>query len=118
MKWSSKFVVMVLAMAFILGQAGSAKAATATVDLGTADGFAILAGSGVTNTGATTVAGDVGSSAIPTETGFGTVTFSSGANHTTANPNDATTQGAKTSLTAAYTDAAGRTATTSQTPPL
>lgn len=116
MKWSNKFAVVILAMVFILGQVGTAKAATTTVSLATADGYAILAGTGITNIGATTIAGDVGSSATPTETGFGSVTFSSGANHTAADPNDATTVGAKVDLTAAYTDAAGRTPTTTYSP--
>lgn len=101
-----------LAFVFTLGLVGSASAATTTVDLGTADNFAVLAGSAITNTGATTIAGDVGSSPTPTETGFGTVTFTSGTNHTSADPNDATTQAAKVALTAAYTDAAGRTPAT------
>ena len=77
----------------------------------TAAAYAILAYSGITNTGATTIAGDVGSSATSTETGFGTVTFSSGAKHTSADPNDAATVAAKVDLTTAYTDAAGRTPT-------
>lgn len=97
---------------FTFGQFGTARATTGTVNLGSSGIFAILAGSGITNTGATTIAGDVGSSAIDTQTGFETVTFTSGANHTTANPNDATTQGAKVDLAAAYTDAAGRTSAT------
>lgn len=83
-------------------------AAQSRVGLGTADVFAVLAGTGITNTGATTITGDVGSSAVPTETGFDTVTIISGTNHTDPNPNDATTQGAKTDLVTAYNDAAGR----------
>lgn len=109
MKRFNKFLMVPLIAVFVLGLTAPAMAATTTVNLGTAGNFAVLAGTGITNTGATTIAGDVGSSAIDTQTGFETVTFSSGANHTIANPNDATTQGAKLDLTAAYIDAAGRT---------
>jgi len=112
MKTFNKISIIVLFFVILFGISGAAKAATATVNLGSADIFAILAGSGITNTGATTIAGDAGSSAIDTQTGFGTVTFSSGANHTTVNPNDATTQTAKVDLATAYTDAAGRTPAT------
>lgn len=110
-----KFGVIVLAIMFIFGFAGPASAATTTVDLKTAGAYAILAYSGITNTGATTVAGDVGSSATPTQTGFDTVTFTSGTNHTAADPNDAATVAAKVDLTAAYTDAAARTGATTVT---
>jgi len=78
-----------------------------TVGLGTATSFAVLAGSGITNTGPTTITGDVGTFPTTTETGFGSVTLT-GTNHT----GDAVTQGAKNELTAAYNDAAGRTPVT------
>jgi uncharacterized repeat protein (TIGR01451 family) len=73
------------------------------VNLGTAANFAVLAGSGITNTGPTTITGDVGTFPTTTETGFGSVTLI-GTNHA----GDAVTQGAKTDLTTAYNDAAGR----------
>jgi hypothetical protein len=78
------------------------------VALGTAGSFAVLAGTGITNIGATTITGDVGSYANPAETGFETVTLN-GNNHA----GDAVTQGAKSALTTAYLDAAGRTPPTS-----
>jgi len=94
--------------------ASSAQAAATTVPLGTAGTYAILAGSGITNTGITTISGDVGSSPTASETGFtacpgaNCVTLT-GANHTIPNPNDAVTQGAKAALTTAYINAAGQT---------
>jgi hypothetical protein len=70
--------------------------------LGTAGSFAVLAGAGITNTGPTTIKGDVGTFPTTTETGFGSVTLN-GTNH----HGDAVTQGAKTDLTTAYNTAAG-----------
>ena len=103
---------MALSMAGLLVAAtGTAQAAATTVPLGTAGSFAILAGSGITNTGITTISGDVGSSPTPAETGFAScpgancVTLT-GANHTTS---DGVTQGAKAALTNAYNNAAGQT---------
>jgi len=87
-----------------------------SVPLGTAGSFAVLAGSGITNTGATTIKGDVGSSPTPAETGFAAcpaadcVTLT-GANHTSPTPNDAVTVKAKIDLTAAYNYAAGQVST-------
>lgn len=84
--------------------AAPADAAQGPVGLGSADSFAVLAGSGITNTGATTISGDVGTFPTPSETGFGSITLN-GANH----DGDAVTQGAKDDLVAAYNDAFGRT---------
>ncbi|MGZ4419235.1 MAG: ice-binding family protein, partial [Gaiellaceae bacterium] len=98
--------------------AGGAEAVSPpTVGLGTAGQFAVLAGSAITNTGASTISGDVGSSPTHSESGFAAcpaadcVTLT-GANHNDPDPNDATTQGAKSALTTAYGDAAGRSPTT------
>ncbi len=77
-------------------------AGPAAPGLGTAGSFAVLAGAGITNTGATTINGDVGTFPTTTETGFGSVTLS-GTDHA----GDAVTQGAKTDLTTAYNTAAG-----------
>ncbi len=70
--------------------------------LGTANGFAVLAGAGITNTGPTTINGDVGSFPTTTQTGFASVVLT-GTNHA----GDAVTQGAKTDLVTAYNTAAG-----------
>lgn len=78
-----------------------------TVNLGTATNFAVLAGSGITNTGPTKIIGDVGTFPTISETGFGNVTII-GTNHV----GDVVTQGAKADLVIAYNDAAGRTPAT------
>ncbi len=93
-------LVLVIALTFnvqVVSAAGS------QVPLGTAIGFTVLAGSGITNTGATTITGDVGTFPTTTETGFGSVTLI-GTNHV----GDAVTQTAKTDLTAAYINAASQ----------
>ena len=78
----------------------------ATVPLSTTTSFAVLAGSNVTNTGATTVTGDLGLSPGTSVGGFppGILT---GTQHV----DDSAANQAKTDLTAAYNNAAGRTST-------
>lgn len=77
-----------------------------TVALGDASGIAVLAGSSVTNTGATNITGDLGLSPGTSVGGFppGILTG-------TLRINDAIATQAKLDLTAAYNDAAGRTST-------
>lgn len=103
MKTSKKVTMFALAFMFMLGLVFGTNAAT-TVDLGTADNFAILAGSTVTNTGASVVTGDLGLHPGTSVTGFppGTVV---GTQHIT----DATALQAKNDLTTAYDNAAGQT---------
>jgi len=74
----------------------------ATVALGAAAPYGILAGAGVTNSGPTIINGSLGASPTGTLTGAPTVTGSTDL----ANPAAAA---AKLALTAAYNDAAGRT---------
>jgi hypothetical protein len=81
--------------------ASSALAATATVGLGTAGSFSVLGGSTVTNTGPTTMFGDLGLSPGSSVTGAPHVL---GATHV----DDAVAIGAKNALTTAYNDAASR----------
>lgn len=80
-----------------------ASADLVAINLGTADGFAVLAGSGITITGPTTITGDIGTYPTPAITGIGNLTLT-GTNH----GNDSVTQIAKTDLVNAYNDAAGR----------
>ena len=86
----------------------------AALILGSADSFAVLAGSGITVAGAvnsTTITGDIGTFPTPSITGLGNVVLT-GVNHA----DDAVTQNAKNDLLVAYNDAAGRSATTSYGP--
>lgn len=96
---------------------GASGAAATAVPLGTATDFAVLAGSGITNTGATTIGGDSGSSPTSSQTGWGSCpgancVTQTGTNHVDPDPNDSATQSAKAALTNAYNVAAGQTPTT------
>jgi ice-binding like protein len=75
------------------------------VALGNAAGFAVLAGSTVSNTGPSKVTGDVGVSPGTAIVGFPPGTISSGTTHAA----DTAAANAIASLTTAYNDAAGRT---------
>ena len=88
--------------------AGSASAAS-PVALGTADSFALLAGSTITNTGPTTISGDIGLCCTGLATpGFGSVTQSSGAQYIGTGTVAATAQD---DLDIAYGNAAGQAVT-------
>jgi hypothetical protein len=93
--------IVTLAVLSSLLFAGSALGATATVGLGSAASFSVLAGSTVTNTGPTTMFGDLGLSPGSSVTGAPQVL---GQTHV----DDAVAIGAKNALTTAYNDAAGR----------
>jgi hypothetical protein len=96
-------LIVATAIAVIIATQSIAGAAVAAVNLGTASPFGVLAGSTVTNTGATIIHGDLGVSPGTAVTGFppGIVT---GATHQA----DGVAAGAQSDLTAAYNDAAGR----------
>jgi hypothetical protein len=96
-----------VALALALAPALTATAhAASPVGLGTATSFALLAGSTITNTGATTVNGDIGLCCTGLATpGFDTLTQTGGAQ--TAGPGTPAAT-AQDDLDTAYNDAAGR----------
>ncbi len=139
-KIQKKLVVAIVAIAFVaiaLGGAVSvmtqkapvakariAYASPASVDLGWAEGFVILAETGISTTSGTAVTGDIGlyPAAESYITGFsetldGSGTFATSAMVTgsiyaadMASPTPATLLGAKSAMETAFTDAAGRAA--------
>ena len=116
-------VALALALALTPALSAEALAGPSPVGLATAGAFTVLAGSGMTNTGTSTIVGDVGSSPTSSQTGFGACPAANcvnltGTNHDDADPNDAVTQQAKTDLITAYDDAFGRTGGTAVTSPL
>ncbi len=84
--------------------ATGALAAQPSVGLGTGSAFAVLGGQTVTNTGSSTINGDLGVSPGGAVTGFPPGTIN-GSVHAA----DAVAGGAQSDLTTAYNDAAGRT---------
>lgn len=102
-------IVAIIALVVLTGR--SASNAESPVLLGNSSNFAVLAGSGITNTGATTVSGtaggDMGSAPTPAFTGEASVT-TTGTKYLAA---EAIVGGAKAALDTAYLDAQGRTST-------
>jgi LPXTG-motif cell wall-anchored protein len=87
-------------------------ASQSRVGVGTASTFAVLAGTGITNTGATTASGTAGADfgSAPTGTFTGdTLVTTTGTKYTAV---DAAVESAKLALVTAYDDAAGRTPST------
>jgi hypothetical protein len=92
-------VALIAACVVALAPSLPSGAAQTPIDLQTAGSFAVLAGAGITNTGATEIWGDIGSFPNPAED---PVTL-----HGTDHAGDAVTQQAKDDLTTAYNQAAG-----------
>src|ERR1019366_796175 len=101
--WLVASFVIIAAVAMIIVTQSTAGAAVAPVGLGTASSFGVLAGSTVTNTGITSVGGDLGVSPGTAVTGFppGIVTG-------TIPSADGGAAGAQSDPTSAYNGAAGR----------
>src|SRR5688572_11673131 len=101
-------ITLTLAIGMLTAGRTANAAGPAPVGLGTAAAFAVLAGTpAVTNTGPTTVTGDLGIHPAAAVTGFppGTV-------NGTIHAADAVAVQAKSDLVVAYNDAAGRTPVT------
>ncbi|MEK6227761.1 MAG: ice-binding family protein [Actinomycetota bacterium] len=92
-----------LAVTALQAVASTAQAGPPPVLLGSADGFAVLGGSTITNTGPTVINGDLG-----LHPGSAVIGFSPGTVNGAQHVSDAVAQQAKTDLTTAYNDAAGR----------
>ena len=98
----------IVALAILLAVALTVSAGPAgaqPVGLGTAESFAVLAGSTVTNTGPSLVSGDIGVSPGTAVVGFPPGVVTNGTIHSA----DAVAAQAQADLTIAYLDAAGRT---------
>lgn len=110
-KRTPRYIFATAAAALIVASNSIAALAALQPRLGTASTFAVLAAAGITNAGATTITGDVGTFPTTSETGFAgpapnVVTLvPPSVNHV----GDAVTQGARTAEVTAYNDLAGQT---------
>jgi hypothetical protein len=100
-KWLSAFFIAAAAVFAI--SATPASAAQPPVNLGTVDPFALLAGSAVTNTGPSTINGNLGLSPGSAVSGFPPATLNG-----TMHISDSVANIAKNDLITAYNDTAGR----------
>jgi hypothetical protein len=96
-------VVVVVPVLLVALAITNAQAAATPVPLKTARRFAVLAGTGITNTGLTTITGDIGTFPTTSITGTSTLVL-----HGTNHGGDAVTQQAKKDLVGAYVNAANQ----------
>ena len=106
-RWIAARFALVVGVAVVAFQPIPANAAQPVVGLGTTASYAVLAGQGVTNTGPTVINGNLGTFPNPSVTNF-----PPGIVHGAIHQADAHAQQAKSDLTTAYNDAAGRTPVT------
>ncbi|MDZ7914634.1 MAG: ice-binding family protein [Rhodococcus sp. (in: high G+C Gram-positive bacteria)] len=102
-QFSGIATISVFSVGILVLPAGTAGAEATAVGLGTSEPFAVLAGAGITNTGPTTLGGDIGTYPTPTITGVSDLTIT-GTNH----GGDAVSQGAKPDVLTAYNTLAGQ----------
>jgi hypothetical protein len=107
---TGRFVIAIV-VAFAAFGTQSAAAQQAPVGLGTAASFAVLAGTTVTNTGPSTISGDLGVSPGAAVVGFPPGAVNNGVIHAA----DAVALQAQADVATAYNDAAGRAATATVT---
>ncbi|HLZ24896.1 MAG TPA: ice-binding family protein [Ktedonobacterales bacterium] len=102
--------LLVLVVLFAAAAHAASFSSPKPVSLGTAEPFAVLAGTAVTNTGPTVVTGDLGVSPGTSCTGLPAPCTGGGPGivHGTIHKTDAVAASAQSSLTTAYVDAAGR----------
>ena len=119
----NRLVYFLVFLVITLGVVSSVSAAQPTVNLGTAGNFIVLATSGISTTGTTSIVGDIGVSPIDSTaiTGFGLIMDSTNQFSTSslvtgkvyasdyASPTPTTMNTAVLDMGTAYTDAAGRT---------
>jgi hypothetical protein len=96
-------LILVSILVLFAAMAKPAAAAQPAVKLGTVDAFALLAGSAITNTGPSTINGDMGLAPGTAVSGFPPATLNG-----TAHVTDAVASIAQNDLTTAYNDAASR----------
>jgi hypothetical protein len=101
---SAAAIAGALAFTAALVLPGGTAAAEAPLDLGVAESFVVLAGTGVTNTGPSVIDGDLGTCPTIAVTGFPPGVVINGAIHA----NDALACSAQSDLVIAYDDAAAR----------
>ena len=101
-------VASLAAVGLFLALPGSAQAAASPIPLGNADPFVVLAGATITNTGTTTITGDIGVSPGSSITGGAPLMVLNGTSHVA----DAVALGAQAALGTAFDNAAGQTPAT------
>ena len=102
------FVAFFASIALLFASADSPNAAATPVGLGSANSFAVLGYSTVTNTGPSTISGDIGLNSDSSVTGFPAGVQTSGAMYVA----DALSLQARTSASSAFTSASGQTGPT------